>query len=384
MTSRPRPSRAASTPCRAVGGTARRRRAGQTPSGQGGGERARRGRGVRSETRACHDQGLVVKRLFSGAYIVARIFLSVLRARTRKHPGLELCCDRRPFICVSSEALLKTRLRKYPGLVYNMRSSHRRPAHATHPPRAAARPRQTSHRTQALPPPPPAPPPSPPRLPSPATSRRIPPHLQRVHTAAGLPSHPSRSPRPRQLGAAAAAAGSSPSNSAHPSPAGASAAVRTPACGGSGDGGAMDHSPLPPPPPSQPPPVAVAAMTGAMAAAAAAGEAAVALPAPFPAPNGGRARPPSDSGGDKEWGGTAAGGAAVNAAVASARGRRRLGPCHIARDGRCGRRRGGASGAAVRAGDVEADGRHCGHGGDTRSRAREGGGGWPPRRDGGR
>ena len=73
---------------------------------------------------------------------------------------------------------LKTRSRKYPGLVHSMRSSRRRPAHATHPPRAAARPRQTSHRQQAPPPPPPAPPPSPPRLPPPATSRRIPLHLQ--------------------------------------------------------------------------------------------------------------------------------------------------------------------------------------------------------------
>jgi len=81
-------------------------------------------------------------------------------------------------------------------------------------------------------------------------------------------------------------------------------------------------------------------MAGATAAAAAAGEAAVALPAPFPAPNGGGARPPSDCGGGEEWGGTATGGAPVNAAAASARGRQRLGPCHIARDGRCGRRRG--------------------------------------------
>ncbi|OSX73632.1 hypothetical protein BU14_0333s0020 [Porphyra umbilicalis] len=149
-----------------------------------------------------------------------------------------------------------------------------------------------------------------------------------VHTAAGLPSHPSRSPRPRQLGAAAAAAGRPPSNSAPPSAAGASAARRQRRRWG------QDHSPPPPPPPSQPPPVAVAAMAGATAAAAAAGEAAVALPAPFPAPNGGGARPPSDSGGGEELGGTATGGAPVNAAAASARGRRRLGPCHIARDGR--------------------------------------------------
>ena len=199
---------------------------------------------------------------------------------------------------------------------------------------------QTSHRQQAPPPPPPTPPPSQTAPPPPRDKQTNIPAPPDVHTAAGLPSHPSRSPRPRQLGAAAAAAGRPPSNSAPPPPAGASAAVRTPASGGSGDGGAMDHSPPPPPPPSQPPPVAVAAMAGATAAAAAAGEAAVALPAPFPAPNGGGARPPSDSGGGEEWGGTATGGAAVNAAAASARGRRRLGPCHIARDGRCGRRRG--------------------------------------------
>jgi len=80
------------------------------------------------------------------------------------------------------------------------------------------------------------------------TKNRAPPD---VHTAAGLPSHPSRSPRARQLGAADAAAGSPPSNSAPPSPAGASAAVRKPASGGSGDGGAMDHSPPPPPTPLQ-------------------------------------------------------------------------------------------------------------------------------------
>jgi len=63
------------------------------------------------------------------------------------------------------------------------------------------------------------------------------------------------------------------------------------------------------------------------------------------------------------WGGTAAGRAAVNAAAASERGRRRLGPCHIVRDGWCRRRRGGESGAAIRAGDVEAEGtfiRWCG------------------------
>ena len=33
------------------------------------------------------------------------------KARTRKHPGLELCCDRRPSICVTFEALY--RLEKY-------------------------------------------------------------------------------------------------------------------------------------------------------------------------------------------------------------------------------------------------------------------------------
>jgi len=106
------------------------------------------------------------------------------------------------------------------------------------------------------------------------------------------------------------------------------------------DGGAMDHGPPPPPPPSQPPPVSVAVMAGATAAASGAEEAVVALPAAFPSPNGGGAHPPSDSGGGEEWGGTAPGGAAVNAAAASARARRRLGPFHIARDGRCGRRRG--------------------------------------------
>jgi len=46
-----------------------------------------------------------------------------------------------------------------------------------------------------------------------------------VHTAAGPPSHPSRSPRPLQLGAAAGAAGSPSSRSGPSSPAGASAAV---------------------------------------------------------------------------------------------------------------------------------------------------------------
>jgi len=89
-------------------------------------------------------------------------------------PGV---CDRRPSFCGGSETL-KTRSRKYPGLVYNVRSSRRRPAHANHPTRAAAHPRQTSHRQQAPPPPPLTPPPSPPRLPPPETSRRISPHLQ--------------------------------------------------------------------------------------------------------------------------------------------------------------------------------------------------------------
>jgi len=73
-----------------------------------------------------------------------------------------------------------------------------------------------------------------------------------VYTAACLPSHPARLPRPRQLGAAAAATGSRPSISAPPSSAGASAAVRTPASGGTSDGVVMDHSPLLPPPPTQP------------------------------------------------------------------------------------------------------------------------------------
>jgi len=73
---------------------------------------------------------------------------------------------------------LKTRSRKYPGLVYNVRSSRRRPAHGNNPPRAAAHPRQTSHLQQAPPPPPLTPPTSPPRLPPPETSRRKTPHLQ--------------------------------------------------------------------------------------------------------------------------------------------------------------------------------------------------------------
>jgi len=55
----------------------------------------------------------------------------------------------------------------------------------------------------------------------------------------------------------------------------------------------------------------------------------------------------------------------------------------MAHDGRCGRRRGGASGATVRAGDVEVDGRHGGHGGDTHTRAWGGGWGWSPRPRGG-
>ena len=33
--------------------------------------------------------------------------MTKLKARTRKHPGLELCCDRRPSICVRSEALFR-------------------------------------------------------------------------------------------------------------------------------------------------------------------------------------------------------------------------------------------------------------------------------------
>ena len=82
----------------------------------------------------------------------------------------------------------------------------------------------------------------------------------------------------------------------------------------------MDHRPPPRPPPSHPPPVAVAAIAGAMAAAATAGEAAATLPAPFPTPNGGGARPLSDSGGGEEWGSASAGGAAVNAAAATMRG----------------------------------------------------------------
>jgi len=73
---------------------------------------------------------------------------------------------------------LKTRSRKYPGLVYNVRSSRRRPDHANHPPRAAAHPRQKSHRQQAPPTPPPTPPPSPARLAPPEISRQISPHLQ--------------------------------------------------------------------------------------------------------------------------------------------------------------------------------------------------------------
>jgi len=281
---------------------------------------------------------------------------------------------------------LKTRSRKYPGLVDNMRSSHRRPAHATHSPargRASStnKPPPTSTAAAAARAAAVTAAPSPPSHKQ--TNTPAPPD---AHTAAGLPSHPSRSPRPRQLSGAAAAAGSPPSNSAPPSRDGASAAVRTRASGGSGDGGAMDHSPPPPPPPppSQSPPVAVVAMPGATAASAAVGEAAVALSEPFPAPNGGGARPPSDSGGGEKSGGTAAGGAVVNAAAASAQGRRRLGPCHIARDGRCGRRRAGASGAAVRACDEEAHGRHGGHGGDTHTRARGGGWGWWPHRRGGR
>ena len=60
-------------------------------------------------------------------------------------------------------------------------------------------------------------------------------------------------------------------------------------------------------------------------------------------------------------------------------GRRRLAPRHIVRDGRCGRRRGGVSGAAVRAGDVGADGSHGGHGGNTNRRALGGEWGWSPR-----
>jgi len=65
-------------------------------------------------------------------------------------------------------------------------------------------------------------------------------------------------------------------------------------------------------------------------------------------------------------------------------GQRRLGPRIIARDGRCGRRWEGASGAAVRAGDIEADGRHHGDVGSPHTPARGGEWGCSPHRRGGR